>query len=939
MKQIILSMIFGVCITLGLSAQNIVKGVVEDSNTEGFLQGVSVSVEATGISVVTGADGLFVLENLPMGRQIVVLKKEGYETQSYPVNVTGEELDLGIIFMYEAEFSEEQDLSTITITDDELNDDTSSADNISGLLQASMDTYLRTAAFEWSGSFYRIRGLDSENGKVLINGVEMNKLYNGRPQWSNWGGLNDVLRNQEFSNGFSPSNYAFGGVLGSTNISTRASEYRQGGRVSYASSNRSYIHRVLASYSTGLMEDGWAFTVAAGRRAGNEGYVDGTLYDANSAFLSLEKKFNDEHSLNFTSIYAQNKRGKSSSNTEEVFDLKGRKYNSYWGYQNGDMRNSRIKRVEEPILMLSHYWDLSDDTSLNTNVSYQFGEIGNSRLDYGGNKIDGIDTNTGNPYILGLGGSNPSPDYYQDLPSYAIRQGYPDVYSYQQEFVNNGQLDWDELYKANTKEANNGYSSYALYEDRNDDKQLTINSILNSQLNENITLNAKAQYSRLNSENFAYMLDLLGGERFLDVDGFAEVYSEQQNDLQNPNRSVVVGDKFKYNYKLTSEILNGFVQAQFKYNKVDFYLAADVNRTTHQREGLYQNGAFPNNSLGKSNKVDFTSLSGKAGVTYKISGRHLLDFNAGYVTKAPLVRNVFYNSRETNNIVNDLKTEKVLSADASYILRTPFITSKLTGYYAQIKDATEVSFYFAQGLELESLFQETLTGVDKLHFGAEFGIEAQVTSTLKLKGAANIGQYTYTNNPNLALSTDVSSSDEFINSGFDAVTGVKDYGVSSLKNYKVASGPQSAYSVGFEYRDPEYWWIAATLNFFDNIYVDVAPLLRTTSFTQDPNGITYNDYDPAIAKQILQQEKFDNYNTVNLVGGKSWKVGDNKYISIFASVNNLFDAEYKTGGYEASRNASYRTLRDDKALDTPVFGNKYWYGRGATYFLNINYRF
>ena len=77
---------------------------------------------------------------------------------------------------------------------------------------------------------------------------------------------------------------------------------------------------------------------------------------------------------------------------------------------------------------------------------------------------------------------------------------------------------------------------------------------------------------------------------------------------------------------------------------------------------------------------------------------------------------------------------------------------------------------------------------------------------------------------------------------------------------------------------------------------------------------------------------------VNLVGGKSWKI-DNKYISVFASVNNLLDEVFKTGGFEQGRNANYRELRNDKGLDTPVFGSKYWYGRGATYFLNMNYRF
>jgi len=51
------------------------------------------------------------------------------------------------------------------------------------------------------------------------------------------------------------------------------------------------------------------------------------------------------------------------------------------------------------------------------------------------------------------------------------------------------------------------------------------------------------------------------------------------------------------------------------------------------------------------------------------------------------------------------------------------------------------------------------------------------------------------------------------------------------------------------------------------------------------------------------------------------------------------DEVHKTGGFEQGRNANYRELRDDKALDKPVFGSKYWYGRGTTYFVNLNFRF
>ena len=128
------------------------------------------------------------------------------------------------------------DLFSISLSDDELNDDTSAADNISGLLNSSMDVFYRTAAYEFSSSFFKVRGLDSDNAILQINGVKMNKLYNGRPQWSNWGGLNDVLRNQELSNGSIPLKYNFGGILGSNNINVRASEYREGGRITYSSS-------------------------------------------------------------------------------------------------------------------------------------------------------------------------------------------------------------------------------------------------------------------------------------------------------------------------------------------------------------------------------------------------------------------------------------------------------------------------------------------------------------------------------------------------------------------------------------------------------------------------------------------------------------------------------------------------------------------------------
>jgi len=952
MRKIIISMFFALATVLITNAQSlgIVKGSVSDSYNTAPLANVKVALIGTTIEQLTDAEGNFLIQNIPAGNQLLELSLKGYETQNFPVTVSeGGEIDLGSILLYEVAL-DQTDLSVISLSEDELSSDEGGADNTAGLLQASRDVFLSSAAYEFSSTFFRARGYNSENGKLLINGVEMNKVYNGRPQWGNWGGMNDLMRNQILTNGLAASEYTFGGVGGSNNVIMRASEYSQGGRISYASSNRSYTGRVMVSYNSGLNEKGWAYSFLAARRYGTEGYNDATLYDANSFAVSIEKVINEKHSLNFTGFYASNRRGKSSPNTQEVYDLKNTKYNSYWGKQNSNKRNSRERNIKEPVFMLNHYWDINEKTTLNTNVAYQFGQTGNSRLDYGGTTL--VTDSTGEEFIIG-GGANPDPTYYQKLPSYHLRDvdnpDYEQAYLAEQEFKNDGQIDWNSLYSANIAVSNQGGNSvYALYEDRNDDNQFTANTIFRTELNENIDINAALTYRNLKSKNFANMLDLLGGTGYLDADSFSDTVDEAQNNLRDPNRIVGEGDTFKYNFEIDANIIDGFAQAQFSYDKVDFYVGGQLSNTSYQRNGLYENGRFPGDrSYGNSEKLSFTNYGLKGGLTYKLSGRHLFTANLGYRTKAPTIRNSFSNSRENNDIVVGLTDEKITSFDASYILRTPMIQARLTGYYTQFQDATEIAFYYADGLtvlvegaqtETNAFVQEVVTGIDKRNIGMEIGFSAQVTSRIKLKTALALGDYVYSDNANVYVTS--SGIKEFTDGNGDIVNEGNriDFGQSNLKNYHVAGGPQRAVSVGFEYRDPEYWWFGATINFFSNAYVDVAPITRTESFGLDNDGIPFNDYDPAIARELLAQEKFDNYHLVNVVGGKSWRI-DDYYIGFFANISNVLNKKYKTGGFEQSRNANYRVLKDDKERDTPVFGSKYWYGYGASYYLNVYFRF
>jgi hypothetical protein len=929
MKKLVLSLLFVMQVVCAWAQQSAsVQGKVVDSKSQNPVENVVATLDATGTTALTNALGVFAFPDVAGGTHVLTISSTGFVSQTFTLEVEpGQPLDIGVVSL-EYDITSEQQLSLITITDNDLGDDNSGSENTAGLLQASRDIFQQAAAFNWGIARFRIRGLDNEYGTTMINGIVMNKLYDGRPQWSNWGGLNDATRNQEFTMGSAPSDYTFGSILGTQEINTRASIFRPGGRISFSGTNTNYNWRAMATYASGMDGNGWAYVISASRRWAQEGYFEGTDYGANSFFASVEKKINDKHSLNFTSIYAQNSRGKNSPNTKEVNDIAGNKYNSYWGYQDGEKRNSRDKDVEEPILMLTHYWNINESTSLTTTASYQFGHIGNSRLDY-------------------QNANNPDPTYYRNLPSYYTNLGGDNATNANTlaTFTQNRQINWNALYQTN-QNTETGRSAYVLYEDRSDDDTFTANSILRSQLSDNISVNGGATYKQVKSHNFQNLLDLLGGDFFEDIDNYY-TGNFAQSDLNNPNRRVYEGDTYGYNYNLLANNIDAFSQFKFSYSKFDFYLGQNFSRSEYQREGLYRNGLYANNSFGKGQKVTFENYGFKGGLTYKLDGRNSIVFNAVRMTKAPSLRNTFPNARLNNNVVQGITSETISSADASYVIRAPKFKARLTGYYSTIQDATETSFFYGEGVfegdDADAFVAETVTGVDKRMFGGELGLEYNLSSTIKVNASAAYGQYTYSNNPNVSINNDALAAISNNDSGTGTVvanpaTSV-DFGKASLKNYRLAGMPQQAYSLGLEYRDPHFWWISGNANYLADNYIDVSALLRTENFFQNPvTGVSFPNIDDSEAQRLLRQEKFDNFFLFNLQGGKSWRIGK-QTLGFFASVNNVADKTYKTGGFEQSRSANYRNLQADTANGTPSFGPKYFYGYGRTYFVNLYINF
>lgn len=914
--------------------ETIFSGIIIDSKTQNPLENVVITIQNSNITQLTKFNGKFELHSSIAGEQLLLVHSQGYKDLLLKIESQfGKRIYLGILQLEEI-FSDETPAALITLLDSDFSEDNSSSEMTSGLLQSSKDAFMLASAFNWGQARFRVRGLDSENGTMMLNGMMMNKIYDGRPQWNNWGGLNNVLRNQEFSIGTAASNYTFGGILGTQQIFTRASLYRKGTSLTFSGSNTTYTWRAIGTYASGMNPSGWAYAISAGKRWADEGYFEGTNFNADSFFLSVEKKLNDKHSLNFTGFYTPNSRGKNSANTNEVAALMGEKYNSYWGFQNGEKRNAKVKNVEEPLLMLNHYFKIDDKTNLNSGVMYQFGKVGNSNIDY-------------------QNADSPDPIYYRKMPSYFSSLYAKDRGEFSGEFtpdsenaeknrisfLANPQINWAEMYFANQKLGQNGLepskSHYVLYEDRTDDRTFAVNSNLNTEITPNISFDGGFTFKKLKSHNFQYLVDLLGGEYFEDIDPFYKG-NLSQSDLQNPDRQVKKGDIYGYNYNLLANTLDIFTQFKFIYNKTEFFLAQSYSQSNYQREGLYQNGLYSTTSLGKSDKVNFENFGFKGGFTYKISGKQLLFFNAAHLTRAPSLRNTFSNSRLNNTVVDGIESENISSAEANYVYRSPKLKMRFTAYYTLIKNTSKTSYFYAEGIfdngagydPTDAFVSQTLTKLDKKNTGIEFGFEYQISSTFKTTFSGAFGNYIYSSNPNVTITNDANRAKDGANTTFD-------FGSAYLKNYKQPGTPQQAFSFGLEYRDPKFWWLGANINYLTESYIDVSPISRTSQFYINPaNGFPFPEATFERGNELLKQEKFDPIMLLNISGGKSWRI-HRKYVGLFASVNNLTNLVYKTGGFEQARNANFRALNQDVSSGTPSFGSKYYYGYGRTYFLNL----
>ncbi|MFY7964801.1 MAG: TonB-dependent receptor domain-containing protein [Chitinophagaceae bacterium] len=799
-------------------------------------------------------------------------------------------------------------IATISLDDNDLGE--GGTQNVSSVLTAGRDPFMSAAAFNFFALRFRARGYESDLTGTFINGVSMDNLDNGFTPFGLWGGLNDVLRNRDLSIGLRPNTYAFGDIGNITAIDVRASKQRKQTEIGYAFSNRNYTHKFDITHSTGISKKGWAFSFSASRRYADEAYFPGTSYDGWSWFAAVDKRIGQNHLLSLAVFGAPTKSGRQGTGVKEAFDLVGNDYNPNWGWQNGKKRNAAITRTNQPVAILTHDYRINNSTNLVTAASFSVGERGSSNLDW-------------------YHADNPNPQYYRYLPSYWEDADLKAQLTKEWQTNDNvRQINWNKLYDANygQTETFNGVtgkrSRYVQFEYLTKTTRLNLNTVLNARIGDHTEFTGGASFQYQKNNNYKKIIDLLGGDYYVDLNQFAERINANnqslpQSNLNNPNRIVKVGDDYGYNYDITINRALAWAQVVMKYNKLDYFASLEFSGTGFARNGNYKNGLFPNNSFGKAEWQIFKNYAFKTGFTYKLNGRNYFYGNIATLTKAPFFDNVYLSPRVRNTTQDKITNEDIRSVEAGYTLNAPKLKVRLTGYYTEFHNQMNVLTFFHD--TYLNLVNYGITGINKTHSGGELGIEAKVLPNLTMNAAAAVGRYYYTSTQNSVTTIDNDAS-------------VVSRDVVYAKGYYVGGTPQQAYSVGFNYRSPKFWSVGITYNYFDDIYVEINPLRRTAAAVQ---GLKEGSPE---WRAILDQTKLQSQSTVDMYASyslklpKSWSINKkNTFLAFSLSASNLLNNRTIIP-------FAFEQLRFD-ASEFEKFPGRYNYAYGVNYAASVSLRF
>ena len=980
-KRLLLTFAAILC-TLSLFAQQSdwggVKGTVVNRAGRAAVPGAVIVLSQNGQAVEStqaDSEGAFLVEGLPNGMYDMTVKAQGFLDSHVNVTIEGYVKDLIFVGMVPEQVVAEVDDSNFA----EFDMDDSGFEDSPSILFGSNDPFTNIAGFGFSNIRFKNRGYTSESQDVYLSGVRLNDAITGYSPYSLWSGLNEATRAKETTVGIEGSDYGFGGYNGITNIHGTPSSVRPGWRFSALTNSAIYRLRLMATYASGELDNGWSYAFNVSARLGGNDWIQGVYYRNFAYYAGVEKKFGDAHRLSLVTFAAPGQRGAQNASTQEVYDLMGdNMYNSNWGYQNGKVRNARVRKTFEPVTFLKYTY-AEDNAQANVVLLWRTGKNGYTAMDW----YDAAD---------------PRPDYYRNLPSYYYMED-PDydrrneekaAWAYDawtQNYPEYTHLNWDRLYNVNYNNFDeNGLrrSKYVVEERRVDQNDVSLSTNVKFQPWRFLAVSGGMTLRWNRTEYYKLIDDLLGGDYYVNIDSFAERdYASNaamiQNDLDyylkhGAAQVLRVGDKYGYDYyaNVFDETFWGNLDFDFGGFKANASVKAGFNE--FYRNGLVRKGLFPGldengdeivyggknlttydpagkpiTSKGMSDVASFFTYSAKLGLQYHIVGGHRFYANAGYFNDAPTFAQSFISPRTRNSLVPNLETMKTISTDINYQYSNNGYNVRLTGFWTKIKDQTDMMSFYDD--TQNSFTNFAMSGIDQRHMGIEFGFKVPLpVQGLSAEGALSWGEYIYTSSPRMTQTVDNSAEvivDNQIvpywashpvykkyNDGgsFIYETDVDgNYIIEKNQKHYVPSTPQLAADLGLNYRTNSYWFFEIDAQYFANSYLDMNPLYRTDLAVAGPDKVIT----PTEIEYMAAQEKFSPVFLLNASVGKSWYINRTYNFGFSLNLQNITNNKgVKTGGYEQTR------LIDSQSMERYYrFDSKYFYMQGFNYMLNLYFRF
>lgn len=618
------------------------------------------------------------------------------------------------------------------------------------------------------------------------------------------------------------------------------------------------------------------------------------------------------------------------------------------------------------------------------------------------------------------------------------------------------QIDWNNIYAANY--ANNavdpnGSARYILERRHNDIQEANATFAYKNEQYDHLkmTLGVEGKYSQ--GIHYKTMDDLLGGNQWIDIDAFAdrdikELASNSgftqadiayvvQNDIYHPNKNIYTSDRFGYDYRINMGNLKAWFQNEWSFNEVDFYYALALEYNSMQRTSKMFNGrqaylatlAYKSGTMWKylGNNIDqyydqnrkmyvgnahyFLDPSFKLGATYKINGRNRLKLNALAETRAPYARDAYISQRVHDRVVESIyvhdnakslkqfyaSSEKVVSTDLTYEFNYPIVRGRITGFFTQSWDGTELNGYYDD--ESRTFVNQAMTGIDKRYIGLEAAAAVKLGNYFTLTGVTSVGDYRYTSDAIAVQSAENGmpmSQDEITK---DLIFETTDKVL--LKGLRLSTGPQVNASLKLSFFHSKMWFADITVSYHDWNFLSVAPSRRMQglytgtrmdgshvngSFNDeyanavlttdnkaseaiidtDPESPTYGQatysentvldangvpvlkypYNLMTSQESLAATNPLNRFLIDASVGKLIYLPNRQSLSINLSVTNLTNnTHFKTGGYQQARLP--RSIRQgEKDYHNSVinanawkYPSKYYYAWGVNFFLSVTYKF